>query len=335
MRNFSVFTIGLFVAVFSLGVLRGWAQTDTQPTSIYEPTILEKKDAIGVIRKQITEGLEEGKKKGVDQDENLAAKRMSANEIYFRLEGFEKKLRKAYGGRVPDSLFDEAKDEFFQKDFNRVSDEVFKGKLNKDAVETYAGALKLANWRANFADENKNTPFMVHLTDEELKDPKGVLDGANSGMADKVRHSVMDDIQKDWEASKGKDLGPNPVKTPGDQDDAYVTHVKKLCQGWINQWGSGDDKNDYHMGEFKKACLKADYDILTKDRLEFQRKTGQPIAQAYVEGPLSTYVLAYLNCSMEKSLTNFNVDLNKVLDGMLNSMANDIAHDGIHRLIGF
>lgn len=337
MRNLYVFISGLLLAMS--GAAFTWAQDAPQPTKTYEPTLLQENDAREVIRKEISDGLEEAKKNGVDKDnnKNLATKRMTANEAYIKMEGFVRKLRKAYGGPVPDGLFDQAKMEFMNKDFNRVSDEVFKGNLNKDAVDAYCAALELANWRANYVDENKDNPFLVHLTDEELKDPTGALGGVDSNMANKVRQAVMDDIQKEWERSKGKDFGQVPTKTPGkmDEDDVYVAHVKSLCQDWVKQWGAGNDKNELRVPEFRKACLKADYLILTQDRLEFARKTGQPLAQGYVEGLLSTYVMAYFNCALEKSLTTFDFDVNKVLDDMLNGMANDIARDGIHRLLGF
>ncbi|HEY5039564.1 MAG TPA: hypothetical protein VIJ93_10875, partial [bacterium] len=194
------------------------SRLDSTTAKAYEPSLLQKQNAIDVVRVQTIKGLKEAKKKedenkksgeDVEKDNqpNLAKNRVKANKVLVELEAYQKKLSKAYGGLLPDSLFDEAKKQFMEKDFNAVNDS-FNGKLNEGIVKKYVDILKLYNWDLNYMDEiaDKTSPIFVHLKPEELKNEALWKDvgftGDEKGVAEKVSQAAMKDFLDEWKMSK-------------------------------------------------------------------------------------------------------------------------------------
>jgi hypothetical protein len=326
---------------------------DSTAPKAYEPTVLQKQNAIDLVRIQTIKGLKEAKKKedenkksgeDVEKDNqpNLAKNRVRANKVLVELEAYQKELSKAYGGPLPDSLFDEAKKQFMEKDFNAVNNS-FNGKLNEGIVKKYVDILKLYNWDLNYMDEiaDKTSPLFVHLKPEELKNEALWKDagftGDEKGVAEKVSQVAMKDFLDEWKMSREgtptPDSGVSSVNSGGKIEEAqWDAHQQKIIDDLWNSYGKRENEGNEAI---RTGFRLADYRILTQGSWQYEKQTKTPLAQPYVEIKLSDYLMHYQTTAMQKSLLNFDFSVGEVLGDIAVGVAKDVAADAVKSLLGF
>ncbi len=338
----------VFLALPLLTHSSAYSDTDLTGQKIkdYTPTEVQKSDSIKIIREQITKGITEGKTwaeehKGEKQP-SPAESDTYANELMIKLEKYQSRLKKAYGGPIMDGVFDDAESRFMKEDFSALNDQLG-GKLTQENVDNYVTILKFNNQRDLLMDNSDSLVLLIHVKDEDLKNSGYEPEGENPAIADKMKKVVLEDFQRDRDYLKAHPdefsvtptVNPTPgveEKTPREKEED--ARREQVYQELWDQYGK-NDKADDGLTLVRQSLFKADYLVLTKDRYDYEKKNHSPLSQSFVEARFTTYMMGYWVYGFRARLFTFDISVGQVLGDIAANAAVDVGTGVLKGLLHF